>query len=239
MAAGINDQPRESTTVDRVVMALRQSMFEGRLNPGTQLREEMLSTRFGVSRSTVREALRVLTVDGLMRREPNRSVIVRHLTVAEVEDIFRARMLLEGACVRAAATCPDQSLQQLAGALEAYVAEMMTNDHPRAAEAHVEFHAAMVRILSGSQWLAETERSMLRQLLLILATVHMSGEDLRHEIQYHVDLCCLCTARRIEPALRCLKEGLDDSRTFAIKFTFEALELAKSQGETSWLEPKA
>lgn len=237
MAVGLEKKREASTTVDRVVMALRQAMFEGKLNPGTQLREEMISQKFGVSRSTVREAIRVLTVDGFLKRQPNRSVIVRHLTVAEVEDIYQARLLLEGACVRAAATCSEGDLADLSRELEVYASEVMTNDHPRAAEAHIVFHANFVRILSGSQWLAETERAMLRQLLLILATVHGRDEDLHHEMELHRNLCGLCLARKVDQALVCLKEGLDDSRAYAIRYTFEALEISRSQGERDWFSP--
>jgi len=229
MLAGFKKVPKELTTVDRVVLALRQAVIDGNLNPGTQLREEMLSKQFAVSRSTVREALRVLTMDGLMKRQPNRSVVVHHLTLAEVEDIYRARLVLEGASVRAAATCSDKTLQALACLLESYVAEMTTGNPSLAAGAHVEFHANMVQILSNSKWLAETERVMMRHLLLILATVHKSGEDLRHEIQLHRDLFELCIARRVDEALACLKEGLDDSKAFAIRLTYEAISNANQQ----------
>ena len=236
MVEAFKEKPEVSTTVDRVVASMRQAMFEGMLPPGTQLREEMLSRRFEVSRSSVREALRVLTMDGLVQRRPNHTVVVRHLTVADVEDIYRARLLLEGSCVRAVATCSDRDLRELARELKTYAAEVRTSDHPRAAEAHITFHANMVRLLSGSRWLAETERSMLRHLLLILATVHMSSEDLRQEIRRHRDLVDLCTARNIDEALVCLKDGLEESRAFAIKFTFEALEQAHSKSPDAWLE---
>jgi DNA-binding GntR family transcriptional regulator len=63
----------------------------------------------------------------------------------------------------------------------------------------------------------------------------MSSEDLRQEIRRHRDLVDLCTARNADGALVCLKEGLDDSRAFAIRFTFEALELAKSKSPDAWL----
>ena len=232
----LSEQPKKSTTVEKVVMALRQAMFDGNLNPGTQLREEMLSQRFGVSRSTIREALRVLTMDGLVTRLPKRSVIVHHLTVAEVEDIFRARLLLEGASVRAAETCSDQTLQDFAYAFEMYVSEVLTNDAPRAAEAHVEFHATMVHLLSQSLWLAETERSMMRHLLLIIASVHKSDDDLNQEIEAHRVLCDLCVARRIDEALVCLEKDLMEAKAFAIRFTFEAIKVVKSKDKSPWLE---
>ncbi|MDR3671774.1 MAG: GntR family transcriptional regulator [Holophaga sp.] len=234
--AFLSEGPVISTTVEKVVVALRQAMFDGNLNPGARLREEMLSQRFGVSRSTIREALRVLTMDGLVTRMPKRSVIVHHLTVAEVEDIFRARILLEGASVRAAATCSDQTLEDLRRALDRYVSEVVTHDAPRAAEAHVEFHATMVHLLSQSQWLAETERSMMRHLLLIIASVHMSPEDLNAEIEQHRVLCDLCIARRIDDALVRLEEDLMSAKAFAVRFTYEALNVVKHKDKSPWLD---
>lgn len=237
MINGLNGRPGPSTTVDRVVDDLRRAMFEGRLNPGTPLREEMVAQQLGVSRSSVREAFRVLTQDGFLRREPNRSVVVRHLTVAEVEDIFRARQLLEGACVREAATCPDQALADLGHALEVYAKAVRRHDHPRTALAHIEFHASMVEILSGSRWLAEVERSLLTHMLLILATVHTKAEHLHSEIELHRELVDLCRARKVDEALACLNKGLEVFLAFAIRYTFEAFEISKSPGAAWTADP--
>ena len=237
MAAEFYTRPKGSTAVDRVVFALSQAMFDGSLCPGDLLREEKISQWFAVSRSTVREAIRVLTVDGLVTRRPSRTVVVRHLTVAEVEDIFRARMILEGACVRAAATCSDRTLENLLREFQVYEAAVTTSDPSTAAKAHVDFHANMVQILSGSHWLAETERSMLRLLHLIEGTVEVSGWELQEEIESHRLLCEHCCTRQIEAALACLKEGLDASQAFSIRFSLEALALAKSRGEVSLVFP--
>ncbi len=220
-------------------MSLRQAMFDGHLNPGTQLREEMIAQRFGVSRSTVREALRVLTMDGLVTRLPSRSVTVHHLTVAEVEDIYTARFVLERASVSAAATCPEQTLQDLSEALDSYIAEVLTGDPPRAAEAHVEYHASMVTLLTRSLWLGETERSLMRHLLLIIASVHKSSDELHSEIEQHQVLCDLCRARRIDEALAFNDTCLVNSKAFAITFTFEAQKMVKNSDRSPWLEKSA
>jgi DNA-binding GntR family transcriptional regulator len=230
MAAGKKGTVQAATAVDRVVLALRQAMFDGAVKPGTHLREKQLSEQFAVSRSTGREAARVLTQDGLLRREPNRSVVVRHLSVAEVEDIFRARRLLEGACVRNAATCPDQDLQGLARALEVYVAAVRTDDHPRAAMAHTDFHASMVEILSRSQWLALVERSLLNHLVLILAAFHTKSDELAYEIEMHKELVDLCMARKVDEALACLERGLEVFGAIAIHYTLEAYAIARAPG---------
>lgn len=225
----------QATTVDRVVVALRQEMLEGVLIPGTQLREEKLSERFGVSRSTVREALRVLTMDGLATRMPNRSVTVHHLSVSEVEDIYSARLVLERASVEAVDTCPDQVLADLMDALAAYEALVLAGDGPRAADGHVEFHARLVHLLTRSAWLAGSERNLMRHLLLIIASVQKSDEDLRAEMEQHRALVELCAARRVEDALACLERDLLSSKAFAVRYTLEAKALAGSPHPAPWL----
>ena len=100
-----------------MVDALRTSLFDGRLRPGTPLREVELAGALGVSRSTVREALRTLVAENLLTREPNRGVVVRTLDGADVEDLFRARHVLEAGAVR---TARAEQLGRLAAALASY-----------------------------------------------------------------------------------------------------------------------
>jgi DNA-binding GntR family transcriptional regulator len=230
------DNVPHSTAVDRVVIALRKEMLEGRMVPGTQLREEMLAQRFEMSRSTIREALRVLTMDGLATRMPNRSVTVHHMTEAEVDDIFTARLVLERASVQSAATCPHAILDALEDALATYVAEVQTGDVPRAADAHVEFHATMVFLLTRSLWLGETERSLMRHLLLIIASVHTSAADLQAEIGQHRELVELCRARRVDEAQVRLEKDLMASKAFALKYAFEAQRAVKRSDRSPWQE---
>jgi DNA-binding GntR family transcriptional regulator len=220
------NEASQDTAVDRVVLALRQEMLDGLLAPGTQLREEKLAARFGVSRSTIREAIRVLTMDGLATRRPNRSVTVHHLTVSEVEDIFAARLVLERAAAQAAIACPQRVLDDLTAVLADYEAEVLSGDRSRAADAHVEFHARLVHLLTGSAWLGESERNLMRHLLLIIASVQKTEADLRAEIDQHRALVELCVARRAADAVARLEFDLMASRTIAVRYTLEARELA-------------
>lgn len=218
----------DTTAVDKVVTALQQAMFDGILLPGTKLGEEMLSQRFGVSRNTIREAIRTLMMDGLVSKMPQRSVVVHHLTEAEIEDIFNARLLIESSCVRAAGHCSDQIIADLVDDFHTYLTKVMTKDDALAAEAHIEIHANFVRRLSKSDWLAETMRSLMRHLLLIIASVHRSSEDMQLEIEQHRVLCDLLCARNIEKALAYLERDLMHTKAFAIKFSYEALNGVKN-----------
>ena len=205
-----------STTVDRVVAMLRQAMFNGDLVPGEPLREIALSQKLRVGRSTIREALRALVTDGLVARMPNRGLMVRHLTVAEVEDIYTARHLLECGAAQAAASCSEAALGELRRAFEAYEDAAARADTAMAAWAHVEFHAVMVG-LTGSQRLAETERSLMRDLQLVISTIDRDSDDLPKEIEKHRVLTELFCARRVEEAIVQLREDLQHARTFVVR----------------------
>jgi DNA-binding GntR family transcriptional regulator len=202
--------------VDRVVNLIRQAIFDGEINSGEQLREAALSESLGVARSTVREALRVLESCGLISRSPNRGATVRQLSAAEVEDIFRARLVLETEAARAARDCPEEMLEKLSLAMDAYAAEARAGDPSRAASAHVDFHAALVA-LTGSMRLAETERAMMQDLQLAIASIDKSSDDLPKEVEKHRELRRLFMERRVDEAIRALEADLEHAKAFVLR----------------------
>ncbi|HWQ09191.1 MAG TPA: GntR family transcriptional regulator, partial [Holophaga sp.] len=171
--------------------------------------------------STIREALRALATDGLVARLPNRGLAVRHLTVTEVEDIFTARHLLECAAAQASTTCSDEALAVLKRAFEAYADAASRTDPSLAAVAHVEFHAVMVG-LTGSQRLAEMERSLMRDLQLVITTIDKSSDDLPKEVEKHRVLTDLFCRRQVRDAIEQIEADLDHAKRFVIRNAADA-----------------
>ncbi|HWR12358.1 MAG TPA: GntR family transcriptional regulator [Rectinemataceae bacterium] len=205
-----------STRVDRVADALRQAIFDGDLNPGDRLGEQVLSQRLGVSRNTVREALRILSTDGLTVHMPNKGVTVRSLSVAEVEDIFRARTVLEMEAARASLSCPQQALDVLSAAMDAYAAAALSGNDSSAAKAHVDFHVAMVAI-TGSDRLAGLERALMQDLQVLIVAIDKSSDDLPNEVEKHRKLLSLFSARDLRGTTRCLEEDLLHAKSFILR----------------------
>ncbi|HET7554551.1 MAG TPA: GntR family transcriptional regulator [Gaiellaceae bacterium] len=75
--------------------ALEDAIVSGEIAPGSVLRQETLSERFGVSRTPIREALRRLVATGLVSFEPNRGVRVRTISPEELREAFLVRAELE------------------------------------------------------------------------------------------------------------------------------------------------
>ena len=217
-----------STTVDKVVAVIRRAMFDGDLNPGEQLPEVALSRSLDVSRSTVREALRVLTADGLAVHSPNRGVTVRKLTVAEINDIFAARLVLECEAARASAACPNEALERLKQAMEDYALAADTDDPTLAASAHVNYHAVMVGLV-GSNRLEEMERSLMQELQLVIGFIDKDRDDLPNEIRKHRVLTDLLTARDVDRAIRGIDAELSHAKVFVIRHCMESDRVADSE----------
>jgi len=92
---------------DQVVARLRDMIVEGELAPGERVPERELCARLGISRTPLREALKVLAADGLVDLQHHRGATVSRLTADAVDDMFRVMEALEAlagelACARAA-----------------------------------------------------------------------------------------------------------------------------------------
>jgi DNA-binding GntR family transcriptional regulator len=93
----------ESTKADDIAVLIEEAIVAGEFAPGSVLRQEQLSERFGVSRTPVREALRRVAALGLVDFVPNRGVRVRTLSHEELREAFLVRAELEGLVTELAA----------------------------------------------------------------------------------------------------------------------------------------
>lgn len=91
------------TSAQAVQQRLAADILDGQFRPGAKLEEKMLAEHFGVSRTPVREALRLLAATGLVEHRPNRGVIVSLPDDAQLAEMFEVLGELERACARYAA----------------------------------------------------------------------------------------------------------------------------------------
>ncbi len=91
---------KKSTRADLACQALRQAIIEQALPPGTKLPEDELGTRFGMSRTLVREVLAQLQSEGLVDAPPRRTATTARPTLDEAREIFETRRMLEREVVR-------------------------------------------------------------------------------------------------------------------------------------------
>lgn len=91
-----NDARNERLRHEELVARIRDMIVEGELAPGNRVSERALCERFAVSRTPLREALKVLASEGLLQLLPNRGARVVRLTERDVEEMFAVMGALEG-----------------------------------------------------------------------------------------------------------------------------------------------
>ena len=101
---------RRDSLPDQVQEILREEIVSGVWLPGVRLPEIALSERFGVSRTPLREALKVLESEGLLQLKPHQGAIVTEVTVKDIEDKMRVLCVLEALAIEIAcvAAKPDE-----------------------------------------------------------------------------------------------------------------------------------
>jgi len=85
---------------EKVFQKLQDDILSGRYEDGEELREISIGEELGVSRTPVREALRQLELEGLVKIIPNKGAYVTAITQKDVVDIYKIRSMLEGLCAR-------------------------------------------------------------------------------------------------------------------------------------------
>ena len=93
----------KKTLHQEIANTLRDMIMSGELMEGDKIKEDQLCDLMDISKTPLREALRVLSVEGLIRLVPNRGAYVSTPTFEEIKEMFDVMSVLEGECARASA----------------------------------------------------------------------------------------------------------------------------------------
>jgi DNA-binding GntR family transcriptional regulator len=193
---------------DEVAATLREQIFDGTLAPGSFLDEVALCERLEISRTPLREALKVLTAEGLLRHEPRRGCFVSQVTERDLDDIFPVIALLEGRCAyEAARNASDAELEALEALHERLVRHAKAkriNDYY--ATNHV-IHEAIIA-LADNRWLAQVIGDLRKILKLArLQQLHAPGR-LAQSLSEHLAVFAALKARDSESADAAMRNHL-------------------------------
>jgi DNA-binding GntR family transcriptional regulator len=164
-----------STLRERALEALRSAITSGQYRPGDHLSEVELSAHLGVSRGTVREALRHLQQEGLVTIGNRNRLHVSTVSPREIRELFRVRAALEGLAVVDIIASPgkDAAVATLREALT-HLAAADGGDFAATLEADLGFHLELCR-LSGNTMLVDTWRYLEGRIRVTI----MNGEAAR------------------------------------------------------------
>lgn len=149
----MNDQIKSHALYIQVADRLRAQIYHHELQPGDAIDEMALCERYGISRTPLREALKVLSHEGLVELIPHKGSFVRSMEIPELNELFPVMAVLEGLCAREAvenATAEDViKLEDMHAKLETYAAAGQIDEYY---EQNFVFHQA-IQDMSGNRTL--------------------------------------------------------------------------------------
>jgi len=155
---------RPRTSAEEIRQQLAARIINGELGPGTPLDETSLATEFAVSRTPIREALRLLAASGLIDQKPHARALVAKPDEATLAGMFEVMGYLEALCAGLSAVAMTAAERDALDALHIGMAKIVREgDHAGYLEANEAFHSA---IYDGAHngYLAELTRSTRQRL---------------------------------------------------------------------------
>ena len=153
--------------LERIVNLVKHQIIFGRLKPRERLTEDELCARFAASRHLIRSVFVRLEHLGLVTRRPNKGVVVRDFSVAEVEEIYEMRALLQAeAARRIPLPAPAALLERLRAIHAEHAAAVECQDLGRVCTINNEFHRNFFAAC-GNRYIAQTIDRMWTETLAI------------------------------------------------------------------------
>lgn len=198
------------SVADQVASILRQRILDGELPPGTALQEIPVAASLGVSRNTVREATRILSLEGLLKRSAHRGVKVAQHSLKDIQEIYQLRYLLEIPSVVAAKPEDADIYSELRSALEGYVTAAQEMDWVRAVRFDLHFHALLIRFQRNRR-LEAFYQKLIGELRMGMVLVDRLHDDPGRLVPAHQRIYELLTAGKLQECADVLLQHLRDS----------------------------
>ena len=149
-----------ATKKERVSDVIREAIVSGKLRPGERIVEMQVSKNLGVGNTAVREALFDLESKGFVTRVANKGTFVTQLSIEDVEQIFAARVEMEGLAVELLEQrVTDEDIELLQASVDGMRVAVLAENLLDLYKCDVEFHSTIWR-LSGNRFLANALRPM-------------------------------------------------------------------------------
>lgn len=195
-----------------VAERLRQRIFAHELRPGAWVDEQKIAEQYGISRTPLREALKVLASEGLVELKPRRGCYVTEISPRDLDDIFPLIALLEGRCAAEAVHKMNKAdLERLAAIHARLECSAQDNQITDFFEANQEFHRT-IQELADNRWLLQVIQD-LRKVLKLSRIHSLSLEGrLQQSLQEHRAIMTALQARDARQAEQLMHDHLLSGR---------------------------
>ena len=169
------------TAYDKLLTAIET----GQIDPGTRLLETELAIKFGVSRTPIREAIRKLESEGIVRHMPRVGAVVRKLGQQEIVELYEMRIVLESTAAEMAAQHASVAEIDTLAALNDDM--VTTDDFIEVAQINRQFHLCIVDA-ARNQFLIHCYNDLSNTLMLLGKTTLESKQRIEVVSKQHQDI---------------------------------------------------
>jgi DNA-binding GntR family transcriptional regulator len=196
---------------DRVLDALRDAIVSAELKPGEPLIELELSAQLGVSRAPLREAIQILSREGLVETMPYRGAIVRNLSRRDIEELYSLRSVLESFAVQRIIERNDaEQVTRLRAVFENMLAAAQGGDLKAVNNIDREFHDTLIE-LSDHNLLVMTWSSVSMRVRQVMALRNRRNSDITRIAYNHLPIIEAIEKADETEALRLIREHVASS----------------------------
>ena len=204
------EKPETSVTTHAVMALLREKIRIGRLVPGQRLVEADIVKETGASRGKVREALRRLETEGLVSIEEFRGASVRQLSMDEGDQIYKARMALEGMAAGEFARSDNTKLKKQLQKLQTGMNGLeKTGDHGRFAQLNDAWHALIIEG-SGNYYATQFLRQLSVPVYRLLFSTFYNAQRIDRANADHKVITRAIVDGRVDDAERAMRNHILD-----------------------------
>lgn len=198
---------------------LRQAIISGRLKTGAKLNERQIAADLGISTSPLKEAMRQLEAEGLVRTEARRGSYVT-FSARQAEEMTLARAALESIIARQAAKhAPEEAFSVLRGVVEKMRAALESGNVEQLIVLNEEFHDA-IHEASGCEYLRRLQNAQRTYDHAARVTVLSREEVRRASFHEHEAIMKAIVARNEDDAERLMRQHIVDAGKTHIELVF-------------------
>jgi len=217
-----------SALYEEVARRLRERIFAHEFPPGAWIDEQALAAEYGISRTPLREALKVLAAEGVVTLKPRRGAYVTEVSDRDLDDIFPVLALLEGRVAHEATErARPEDLKRLEAIHETLERHAAAGDLDRFFEANQLFHRALLD-LAGNRWLAQVIQDLRRVLRLTRHHSLLARGRVRESLNEHRAILAAIRSRKAERASELMRAHLAQGRAAIAKVRAPAPEPAEA-----------
>jgi len=228
----ITREPLHSQVAER----LRELISHGELAPGDRLNERILCEQFGISRTPLREAIKILSLEGLVQLLPNRGAVVTELTRDEAEDMFQVMAAMEAlggelACRRAT----DWDVAEIRSLHEEMAEYYAQGNRPEYFRVNQRIHERIIECARNEE-LTAIYRQLARRIQRGRYMANFSQERWAQAVREHEEMLN-ALSRRDSERLKAILKGHLENKFAAIQAWLANDEKGETAASTVWTSP--